>query len=90
MSEDRIEDVEEKQDDPSQGLTLLENLLRKADIAEFMLTTVKKLKVDHGFRSIQMANAPHDYYSWDLPKRAKFLGAPKIEMLTKTMIMVNY
>ena len=37
-----------------------------------------------------MANAPHDYYSWSLEQRAKFLGAPRIEMLCKTMIMVNY
>ena len=76
--------------DPAEGLTPLENMLRKADIVEFMLTTLKRLKVDHGFRSVQMANAPYDYYKWDLVKRAKFLGAPGPESLTKTMIMVNY
>ena len=36
-----------------------------------------------------MANAPWDYYKWDLIKRAKFLGAPSFEALTKTMIMQN-
>ena len=87
---EQIEEQEEHQEDPSKGLTPLENILRKADIAEFMLTMLKRLKVDHGFRSIKMANAPFDYYSWDLNKRAKFLGAPNIECLTKTMIMVNY
>ena len=81
---------EETHGDPAVGLTPLENMLRKAEIVEFMLTTVKKLKVDYGFRSIQMANAPWDYYKWDLETRAKFLGAPSAECLTKTMIMVNY
>ena len=95
MSEtkDKVEEVEvqeEESKDPSVGLTPLENMLRKAEIVEFMLTMTKRLKVDHGFRSIKMANAPFDYYKWDLNKRAKFLGAPDIEMLTKTMIMVNY
>ena len=55
-----------------------------------MLTMLKRLKVDCGFRSITMANAPYDYFSWDLEKRAKFLGAPSAQALTKTMIMVNY
>ena len=39
-------------EDPSKGLTPLENALRKADIVEFMTSMLKRLKVDHGFRSI--------------------------------------
>ena len=68
-------EAEEEHKDESVGLTPLQNSLRKAEIAEFMLTMLKRLKVDHGYRSIAMANAPYDYYSWDLEKRAKFLGA---------------
>ena len=90
MADNIAQEKEEKHDDPAKGLTPLENMLRKADIAEFMLTMLKRLKVDCGFRSIKMANAPHDYYTWDLHKRAKFLGAPSHESLCKTMIMVNY
>ena len=94
MSDEKEEIIDEQDGhdavDPSIGLTPLENMLRKADIAEFMLQMLKKLKVDCGFRSIKMANAPYDYYSWDLEKRAKFLGAPSYQCLTKTMIMVNY
>ena len=37
-----------------------------------------------------MANTPYDYYSWELKDRMKFLGAPSIQSLCKTMIMVNY
>ena len=65
-------------------------MLRKADIAEFMLHMIKELKTNHKLLSIQAANAPWDYYSWDLEKRAKFLGAPSFKSLTKTMIMENY
>ena len=64
----KLEDIEEIKD-PSQGLTPLKNMVRKADIVEFMLTMMKRLKVDCGFRSISMANAPFDYYKWDLEKR---------------------
>ena len=85
-----IQDEEEVHEDPSLGLTPLENNLRKLDIAEFMLTMLKKLKVDYALRSITMANAPNDYYSWTLDQRAKFLGGPSAASLTKTMIMVNY
>ena len=91
MSEDKAMEQEEvAQEDPSLHITPLENMLRKAEIVEFMLDMIKKLKVDHGLRSIQMANAPYDYYSWDLEKRAKFLNAPSYQALTKSMIMVNY
>ena len=55
-----------------------------------MLGMLKKLKVDHGLMSVTMANAPYDYYSWTLDQRAKFLGGPSAQALTKTMIMVNY
>ena len=85
-----IEQEEVVQEDPSLHISPVENMVRKAEIVEFMLTMMKKLKVDYGFRSIQMANAPYEYYSWDLQKRAKFLNAPSYECLTKSMIMVNY
>ena len=65
-------------------------MLRKADIIEFMLHMIKELKKNHKLLSIQAANAPWYYYSWDLEKRAKFLGAPSFKSLTKTMIMENY
>jgi hypothetical protein len=65
-------------------------MLERAETVEFMLKTLKRLHVDLGFRSVRMANAPWDYYKWDLKKRAKFLQAPSYECLTKTMIMVNY
>ena len=54
-----------------------------------MLKMMKRFKVDNGFRSIKMANAPWDYYKWSLEKRAVFLGAPNAESLCKTMIMEN-
>ena len=85
-----MEEDDVVEDDPEKGLTLLENMLRKADIAEFMMRMVKRLKVDEGLMSAQMANAPYDYYSWNLETRKKFLGAPSFECLTKTMIMENY
>ena len=65
-------------------------MLRKADIAEFMLYMINQLKINHKLLSIQAANAPWNYYSWDLEKRAKFLGAPSAQSLTKTMIMENF
>lgn len=51
---------------------------------------LKKLKVDYGYKSIKMANIdPHVFFPWSFEKRAEFLGAPSIEALTKTLIMVN-
>ena len=55
-----------------------------------MASMLKRLKVDHGFRSIKMANTPWDYYKWNLETRARFLSAPSYECLTKSMIMENY
>ena len=76
--------------DPSAGLSPLEDMIRRAETIEFMHSMLKRLKVDHGFRSIKMANAPNDYYQWDLSKRMEFLGAPSTQSLCKTMIMENY
>ena len=64
------------QEDPTKSMTKLEVLQYKTDIAEFMLDMLRKLKIDYGFRSITMANAPWDYYCKSLEERAKFLGAP--------------
>ena len=89
-SAEQVVEKEEEVVDPSIGLTPLENMLRKMDVAEFMLGMSRRLKVEQGLQSIRMANAPWDYYSWPLEKRAKFLNAPTYEMLCKTMIMVNY
>lgn len=37
-----------------------------------------------------MANInPNVFFPWTLEQRAEFLGAPSIEALTKTLIMVN-
>lgn len=36
-----------------------------------------------------MARAPHDYYSWSLEQRRKFLGASSVDALCKTIIMKN-
>ena len=53
MSAEKDIEIEEAVgEDPSLGLTPLENMNRKAEIAEFMLTMLKRLKVDCGFRSI--------------------------------------
>ena len=78
------------EEDPAKKMTPLEQMVQKVDVAEFMLTMLKRLKVDCGFRSTKMANAPWDYYCWDLQKRADFLSAPSLEYLTKTMIMENH
>jgi len=46
-------------------LTPLQNAIAKADDAEFMLNMLKKLKVDYGFRSIQMAKIdPEVFFPW--------------------------
>jgi hypothetical protein len=44
-------------------------MLRKAEIAEFMLHMLYRLRVEEKLFSAQIANAPHDYYSWDLETR---------------------
>ena len=49
---DDREKQEAAQPDPAEGLTSVENMLRKTDIAEFMLTMLHRLKVVKGFRSI--------------------------------------
>ena len=85
-----VDENDERHEDPSKGLTPLEDLVRRAETIEFMHIMLQRMKVEKGFRSVQMANAPNDYYSWDLAKRAKFLGAPSAQSLCKTMIMVNY
>ena len=76
--------------DPSAGMTPLEDMIRRAETIEFMHSMLKRLKVDHGLRSVKMANAPNEYYQWDLSKRMNFLGAPSTQSLCKTMIMENY
>jgi len=53
------------------------------------LNFTKKLKVDAGLRSLQMARAPDNYYSWTLEQRKNFLGASSIHALCKTIIMRN-
>ena len=65
-------------------------MIRKCEIVEFQLTTLKRLKVEHGLLSTQMVNAPWQFFQWDLEQRANFLGAPSAEALCKTMIMENY
>lgn len=45
-------EAEEEHKDESIGLTPIQNALRKAEIVEFMLTMLKRLKVDCGYRSI--------------------------------------
>jgi len=48
------------------------------------------MKVDLGFKSVQMANIePQIYFPWSLERRMEFLGAPSVESLCKTMIMEN-
>jgi len=53
-------------EDPTKSMTVLEALEYKTDIADFMLGMIKKLKIDYGYRSITMANAPWNYYAWSL------------------------
>ena len=62
--------------DPSAGLSPLEDMIRRAETIEFMHEMLRKLKSEHGFHSVKMANAPNHYYQWDLSKRMEFLGAP--------------
>lgn len=64
-------------------------MLETADSVYVVLNFTKKLKVDAGFRSLQMARAPHDYYQWPLEKRRAFLGAASVNALCKTIIMKN-
>lgn len=43
-----------------------EKIADKIESIHFMVSMTKKLKVDNGLLSVQMARAPHDYYSWNL------------------------
>jgi hypothetical protein len=89
-SEERVREVEEKEQVSESTLSPLQRLDRQVDIAHFMLSMLTRLKAENQLLSAQIANAPEDYYSWSLEQRRQFLGAPSIECLTKTMIMENY
>ena len=74
---------------PPQVLTESEDRLDRADSVYTELQFLKRLKVDGGLRSIQMARAPSDYYKWSLEQRRAFLGAASVDCLCKTIIMKN-
>eukprot|EP00347_Sterkiella_histriomuscorum_P023358 403334949 len=70
-------------------LTKEEQITESIESINTMLTFLKRLKVNHGLRSIQMARAPREYYAWSLKERKEFLGAPSEYALCKTIIMKN-
>lgn len=70
-------------------MTPEEQLVDTADSVLTMHMMVKRLKVDAGLRSLQMARAPHDYYQWTLEQRRAFLGATSVHALCKTIVMKN-
>lgn len=53
--------IEEKQIDLDPSNYSLENMLERAETVEFMLKMLKRLRVDLGLRSVQMANTPWDF-----------------------------
>ncbi len=66
-----------------------EALLDRADSVFVTMSFTKRLKVDAGLRSLQMARASAHYYSWTLEQRRQFLGASSVHALCKTIIMKN-
>lgn len=42
-----------------------------------------------GVRRCRLVRTPGDYYEWSLEKRKKFLKAPSVSCLCKSMVMVN-
>lgn len=83
--------MEEKldQESPQVQLSPEQALVERADSVYVTLSFTKRLKVDAGLRSLHMARAPHDYYSWTLEQRRHFLGASSVHALCKTIIMKN-
>ena len=54
---------------------------------ERMHFLLKSLKVDQGLHSVQVARATDNYFDMSYPERVKFLGAPSVFHLCKTIIL---
>lgn len=67
----------------------MQQLEERVDSMYVTANFTKLLKVEAGLRSLVMARAPQDYYSWTLEQRRAFLGAASIHQLCKTIIMKN-
>ena len=89
MDQEETQDTEQEGQQKQIVRTEDQQLAYDIENISFMVDMLKKLKVDHGLRSVQMARSPKDYYTWDLPKRMAFLGAPCLDSLCKTIIMKN-
>ena len=66
---------------------LLQNCKERLDNIERMHFLYKKLKVERGLNSVQVARATDNYFDMSLDERAAFLKAPSTFSLCKTIIM---
>jgi hypothetical protein len=65
QSEESI-DLQDEKHQKLEDLTPEQRLAETVDSIFVTLNFTKKLKVDTGLRSLQMARAPDNYYSWTL------------------------
>ena len=71
---------------PPRNVGEMAEVLANIERMHFLLKT---LKVDQGLHSIQVARATDNYFDMSYPERAKFLGAPSVFHLCKTIILQN-
>lgn len=83
--QERANALELRYADSLKGAVLPEAAIATDDFANSMVVRA----LGAGFRQIRFVRCPDDYYSWALERRRKYLGAPSVRHLMKSIVLEN-